>query len=172
MSHRSSWLCFSLHQGLEARDQMKRCSQAARNILPGLESADGVDLRDVDDGSQGFQSGAASLADLPRQSVSVKLRVVQPLPYNSPSASQPGRCSSRPSARRQEQRSDVPGERHFCHKPSSPSKATSPPARPLAARNPSELSSSRRLKPVWMSMRFPRLPLGQRVSLVFRAVLH
>ena len=74
MSHRSSWLCFSLCQGLkEAREQTKRCSQAACNILPSLESADGIDLRHVDNCSQGFQSGAASLADLPRQSGSVRL---------------------------------------------------------------------------------------------------
>lgn len=76
MSHRSSCLHFSLRRGLkEAREQTKRRSQAACNILPSLESADGVYLRDVDDGSQGFQSGAASLADLPRQSISVKLNV-------------------------------------------------------------------------------------------------
>lgn len=56
----------------EATKQMKSCSRAAGNILPGLESADGVDLRDIDDGSQGFQSGAAALANLPRQSASVK----------------------------------------------------------------------------------------------------
>lgn len=75
LCHRSSWLCFSLSQGLqEAGEQRKRRSQAARNISPGLKSADGVDLRDVDDRPQGFQSSTASLADLPRQSTDVKTK--------------------------------------------------------------------------------------------------
>lgn len=57
------------------------------NISPGLKGADGVDLRDVDDRSQGFQSSTASFANLPRQSIDVKTKsrvhqVLKSLPQN------------------------------------------------------------------------------------------
>lgn len=46
------------------------------------------------------------------------------------------------------------------------------PAQPQHHRSASEQSSKRRLKPVWTSMHFPHLPLSQRASSAFRAVLH
>lgn len=138
----------------EATKQIKSCSRAARNILPGLESADGVDLRDIDDGSQGFQSGAAALANLSRQSVNVK-----------------------PSTGRSEHCNPFPKTAPACPKHWE---VLVPPMRlmlaaarqhtsPQRRRNPSELPSKSRLKPVWTSTHFPHLPL--KVSLAFRAAL-
>lgn len=172
MRPRSPWLCFSLWQGLkEAGEQVKRCSQAARNTLPGLQSADGVDLGDVDDGSQGFQSGAAALADLPRQSASVKLSTGHTECYNpfpkQPETLLPAICPMPGAAQRRTRRVALVPQAQV------PPKATSPPAQPPAGRSfpkpprsqhhspqhrrsPSELSSPR-LKQIWTSMRCPHL---------------
>lgn len=195
MSHRFSCFCFSLCQGLkEAREQRKRWSQAAYNILPSLKSADGVNLRDIDDCSQGFQSGTASLAHLPRQSVSVKLntgRVEYYNPFPKTARARPRLRDAWPSHLPAARSSSV---MYLASGTSATSPA--PPPRPPALQHdhqlagafqnqharslrspqhhgsPSELSSKRRLKPVWTSMHFPHLPLSQRVSLAFRAVLH
>ena len=185
MSHRSSWLCFSLCQGLkEAREQTKRCSQAACNILPSLESADGIDLRHVDNCSQGFQSGAASLADLPRQSDSVRLNTgcaecYNPFPKTARAHPRLGdaRPGHLPDARSSSAMYLASGT-----SATSPAPPPRPPAlqhghqlagafqnqharslrSPQHRRSPSELSSKTRLKPVWTSKHFSHLPLSQR----------
>lgn len=159
---------------------MKRCSQAAYNILPSLESADGVNLRDVDNRSQGFQSGTASLANLPRQSVSVELNTghaecYNPFPKTARACSRPGDAhpSYLPDARSNSEMHLASG--NSAASPAPPPRPPSPPAWPPADRSfpkptcfqpaqpqhhrsASEQSSKRRLKPVWTSMHFPHLP--------------